>query len=161
MVPFSFPQPLLKSRVMNKYTSSSATVGVWAPGAWGLESDVFTLSCLPAFLIILIPAPVFPSFPSVFKNRGWFMAARRKAKLPNEPNFKMPFPQLNIDDFPFSLVFETCKKVSILCYFHAVSGRLWGSYRSKTSVQCLWSSVVKKWSPWCRSSAGVDHRPSR
>jgi hypothetical protein len=72
MVPFSFPQPLLKSRVMNKYISSSATVGVWAPGAWSLELDVFILSCFPAFLI-LISVPVFPScpsFPSVFKNRG-------------------------------------------------------------------------------------------
>jgi hypothetical protein len=54
---------------MNKYKSLSATVGVQIPGAWGLESDVFTLSCLPAFLI-LIPVPVFPSFPYVFKNRG-------------------------------------------------------------------------------------------
>jgi hypothetical protein len=33
MVPFSFPEPLLKSRVMNEYISSSATVGVWALGA--------------------------------------------------------------------------------------------------------------------------------
>jgi hypothetical protein len=69
MVPFSFSQTLLKSRVMNKYRSSSATVGVWAPGVWSLELDVFILSCFPAFLI-LIPVPVFPSFPSVFKNRG-------------------------------------------------------------------------------------------
>ena len=86
--PVFFHQALLKSRVMNKYKSSFATVGVWAPGAWGLESDVFTLSCLPAFLI-LIPVPVFPSFPSVFKNRGWFMAAQKKAKLPNEPKLKI------------------------------------------------------------------------
>jgi hypothetical protein len=91
MVPFSFNHPLLKSRVMNKYKSSSATVGVWTSGAWGLESDVFTIFCLPAFLI-LIPVPVFPSFPpfpSVFKNRGWFMAAQKKAKLPNEPKLKI------------------------------------------------------------------------
>jgi hypothetical protein len=119
MVPFSFPQPLLKSRVMNKYISSSATLGVWVPWAWGWELDVFILSCFPAFLI-LIPVPVFPSFPSVFKNRGWFMAARRKAKLPNEPNFKMPFPQLNIGDFPFSPVFETCKKQVKTCQFCAI-----------------------------------------
>jgi hypothetical protein len=46
MVPFSFPQPRLKSLVMNKYISSSATVGVWA---WGLELDVFILSCFPYF----------------------------------------------------------------------------------------------------------------
>jgi hypothetical protein len=74
---------------MNKYKLSSATVGVWTPGTWGLESDVFILSCLPAFLI-LIPVPVFPALPSVFKNknRGWFMAAQKKAKLPNEPKLK-------------------------------------------------------------------------
>jgi hypothetical protein len=57
---------------MNKYISSSATVGVWAPGAWCLELDVFILSRFPAFLI-LISVPVFPSFPSfasVFKNKG-------------------------------------------------------------------------------------------
>jgi hypothetical protein len=72
---------------MNKYTSPSATVGVWTTGAWGWELDVFILSCFPAFLI-LISATVFPSFPSVFKNRGWFMAAQRKAKLPNKPNLK-------------------------------------------------------------------------
>ena len=100
MVPFSLPELLLKSRVMNKYKSLSATVGVQLPGALGLESDVFTLSCLPAFLI-LIPVLVFPSFPSVFKNRGPGSSVMlvalvhgrpKRAKLPNEPNLKMPFP---------------------------------------------------------------------
>jgi len=72
MVPFSFHQPLLKSRVMNKYISSSAKVGVRTPGALGLESDVFTLSCFPAFLILISVSvfPSCPSFPSVSKNRG-------------------------------------------------------------------------------------------
>src|ERR1700721_264009 len=72
MVPFSFHQALLKSRVMNKYISSSATVGVRTPGALGLESDVFTLSCFPVFLILISVSvfPSCPSFPSVSKNRG-------------------------------------------------------------------------------------------
>jgi hypothetical protein len=87
MVPFSFRQPRLKSRVMNEYISSSATVGVWALGAWGLELDVFIRPGFPAFLILISVSvfPSSPSFPSISKNRG----------------------------------------------------------------------------PWCRSSAGVDHRPSR
>ena len=134
MVLFSFPQPLLKSRVMNKYTSSSATVGVWTTGAWGLELDVLILSCLPAFLI-LISVPVFPSFPlfpSVFKNRGWFTAAPRKAKLPNEPNLKMPFPfkTLAISHFhPFSKQVKNGKKASISCSFQAVYGSFSGQKR--------------------------------
>jgi hypothetical protein len=93
---------------MNKYKSSSATVGVWTPGAWGLESDVFILSCFPAFLI-LIPVPAFPSlpsFPSVFKNRASMMSiidrhaghaggrSKQKAKLPNEPNLKTAPPAI-------------------------------------------------------------------
>ena len=161
MVPFSFPRPLLKSRVMNKYISSSATVGVWAPGPWGWELDVFILSCVPAFLI-LISVPVFPSFSSVFKNRGpasrwsrWLMAAQRKAKLPNEPNLEMPFPAktLAISHFHlFSKQVKNGKKVSILRSFHAISDRLWGIYRSETAILRLWRTVVKKWGPWCRSS---------
>ena len=131
MVPFSLLEVLLKSRVMNKYKSLSATVGVQIPGAWGLESDVFTLSCLPAFLI-LISVPVFPSFPSVFKNRGWFTAAPRKAKLPNEPNLKMPFPfkTLAISHFhPFSKQVKNGKKASISCSFQAVYGSFSGQKR--------------------------------
>ena len=90
MVPFSFPQPLLKSRVMNKYTSSSATVGVWTTGAWGLELDVLILSCLPAFLI-LISVPVFPSFPlfpSVFKNRGVVHGRPKKGEITKRTQLK-------------------------------------------------------------------------
>ena len=55
MVPFSFPQPLLKSRVTKKHFS---TIEVWTPGVWRLKLGAFALSCLPAFLI-LIPVPVF------------------------------------------------------------------------------------------------------
>ena len=55
MVPFSFPQPLLRSRVMKKHSS---TIEVWTPGGWCLKLGAFALSCLPAFLI-LIMAPVF------------------------------------------------------------------------------------------------------
>jgi hypothetical protein len=86
-------RPSRWSQVMNKYKSSSATVGVWTLGAWGLESDVFTLSCLPAFLI-LIPVPVFPSFPpfpSVFKNRGpasrWW-PPQKKGEITKRTQFK-------------------------------------------------------------------------
>jgi hypothetical protein len=80
--------------------SSPATLGVWATGAWDLELDVFILSCFPAFLI-LIPVPVFPSFPSVFKNKGSTVSiidrhaggrSKQKAKLPNEPNLKTAPP---------------------------------------------------------------------
>jgi hypothetical protein len=106
MVPFSFPQTLLKSRVMEKYTSSSATVGVWVLGAWGLELDVFILSCFPAFLILIsVPVfPSFPSFPSVFKNRGSTVSiidrhAGKTQKRLNEPNSKNANPLSNIDDF--------------------------------------------------------------
>jgi hypothetical protein len=62
MVPFSFPQTLLKSRVMKKHSS---TFEVWTPGVWRLKSGAFALSCLLAFLI-LIPSPVFDlcSMPS-------------------------------------------------------------------------------------------------
>jgi hypothetical protein len=54
MVPFSFLQPLLKSRVMKKHSS---TIEVWRPGIWRLELGAFALSCFLAFLIlILVPS---------------------------------------------------------------------------------------------------------
>jgi hypothetical protein len=61
MVPFSYIQGLLNSRVMNNYSSP---VEVWVLGASDIsEASVsafgaFALSCLPAFLI-LTPVPVF------------------------------------------------------------------------------------------------------
>jgi hypothetical protein len=62
MVPFSFKSELSYSRVMKKYSS---TLEVWTPGAfseaWYLHVDVFALSCLPAFLII-IPTQNFRGF---------------------------------------------------------------------------------------------------
>ena len=92
MVPFSYFQVLLKSRVMKErsWPSSPATVGVWAPGAWGLELDVLILSCFPAFLI-LISVPVFPSFPSVFKNRGpWCRSSTVTLVSGDLSHFKVP-----------------------------------------------------------------------
>jgi hypothetical protein len=57
MVPFSFPQPLLKSRVMNKHSS---TIEVWMPGVWRLKLGAYAHSCLPAFLILIMaPLSVF------------------------------------------------------------------------------------------------------
>jgi hypothetical protein len=62
------------------------------------------------------------------------MAAPRKAKLPNEPNLKMPFPfkTLAISHFhPFSKQVKSGKKESISCYFQAVSDCLCVVYRQK------------------------------
>ena len=57
MVPFSFPQPPLKSRVMKKYSS---TIEVSTPGVWRLKLGAFAHSCLPAFLILIMaPLSVF------------------------------------------------------------------------------------------------------
>ena len=90
MVPFSFKPELSYSRVMNKYTSSSATVGVWTLGTWGLELDVFILSCFPAFLIsISVPVfPSFPLFPSVFKNRGVVHGRPKKGEITKRTQLK-------------------------------------------------------------------------
>ena len=72
MVPFSFPQTLLKSRVMQEHLTDVLNGGIngfldkWVPGAdhrlmsiigrhAGLESDAFARSCLLAFLMV-IPA---------------------------------------------------------------------------------------------------------
>jgi hypothetical protein len=140
---------------MNKYISSSATVGVWAPGAWSLELDVFILSCFPAFLI-LISVPVFPSFPSVFKGGSSVTLVTlvhgrpKKAKLPNEPNSKVQIPLLNTGDFPFSPVFETGKKMgkkaSISRYLRVI-------YRSKTAILRL-CAPTKPW--WRRFVAAME-----
>jgi hypothetical protein len=87
MVPFSFTQPLLKSRVMNTYTSSSAPVEVWkfpAQGFSGARSwgfGAFALSCFRAFLI-LIPAPVFRVYPVLVASRSFLKTQKRL----NEPN---------------------------------------------------------------------------
>jgi hypothetical protein len=59
MVPFSFPQPLLKSRVMNKHSS---TIEVWTSGVWRLQLGTFAHSCLLAFLIV-IPSSDFCLYP--------------------------------------------------------------------------------------------------
>jgi hypothetical protein len=154
MVPFSWNEAMLKSRVMNKYTSSSATVGVWIPGAWGLELDVFILSCFPAFLI-LIPVPVFPSFPSVFKGGSSVTLVTlvhgrpKKAKLPNEPNSKVQIPLLNTGDFPFSPVFETGKKWVKKRQFHAI----YGSFIGQKLPFCAFAPLPNPgggdlWPPW-------------
>jgi len=72
MVPFSFPQTLLKSRVMKEHLTDVLNGGIngfldkWVPGAdhrlvsiidrhAGLESGAFARSCLLAFLMV-IPA---------------------------------------------------------------------------------------------------------
>ena len=65
MVPFSFPQLLLKSRVMKEHLTGVLDAEIngfldnWvqrhAGGAWSLESGAFALSCLLAFLMV-IPA---------------------------------------------------------------------------------------------------------
>ena len=61
MVPFSYFQGLINSRVMKKH---SPIFEVWTLGAsdfseaWRLQLGTFALSCLPAFLIV-IPVPVF------------------------------------------------------------------------------------------------------
>jgi hypothetical protein len=55
MVPFSFPQPLLKSRVMQKYLTGALDDGInglldnWVQRHAGLELGAFALSCLPYF----------------------------------------------------------------------------------------------------------------
>ena len=65
MVPFSFHQGLLKSRVMKEYLTGALDDGIngfwdhWVQrhtgGAWSLESGAFALSCLLDFLMV-IPA---------------------------------------------------------------------------------------------------------
>ena len=65
MVPFSFPKPRLKSRVMKEYSIGvlddeiNGFLDHWvqrdASGAGSLESGAFALSCLFAFLMV-IPA---------------------------------------------------------------------------------------------------------
>jgi hypothetical protein len=54
---------------------------------------------------------------------------KQKAKLPNEPNLKMPFSfkTLAISHFhPFSKQVKNGKKASISCYFQAVYGSFIG-----------------------------------
>jgi hypothetical protein len=64
MVPFSYFQGLINSRVMKKY---SLPVEMWTLGfldiseAWHLPSGAFAHSCLPAFLILIL-APNFREF---------------------------------------------------------------------------------------------------
>jgi hypothetical protein len=56
----------------------------------------------------------------------------------------MPFPAktLAISHFhPFSKQVKNGKKVSILRYFHAISGRLWGIYWSEIAVLRLWPTI--------------------
>ena len=48
MVPFSFPQPLLKSRVMKEHSS---TIEAWMPQVWRLYQ---VLLPFPAFLLSLL-----------------------------------------------------------------------------------------------------------
>ena len=124
MVPFSFPQPLLKSRVMKKHSS---TIEVWTPEVWSLKLGAFTLSCLPAFLIV-IPAPAFRLYsappclwpirlrPSVVKNNGVHGVDHRPSrwlktqKRLNEPNSKNANHLVNIDDLTNFDFFEKRKR---------------------------------------------------
>ena len=89
MVPFSFPQPLLKSRVMKKLSSN---IEVWTPGVWRLKLGAYAHSCLPAFLIV-IPALAFCLYPVA--NRPLLKTQKRL----NEPNSKNANHLVNIDDF--------------------------------------------------------------
>jgi len=62
------------------------------------------------------------------------MAAQKKAKLPNEPNLKMPFfaKTLAFSHFhPFSKQVKNGKKVSISCRFQTVFILFRVVYRSK------------------------------
>ena len=87
------------------------------------------------------------------------MAALKKAKLPNEPNLKMTFPAktLAISHFhPFSKRVKTGKKVSVLCYFHAISDRLWVIYRSEIAVLRLWSRRLLR----IQTKSNLETRPN-
>ena len=87
MVPFSWNETMLRSRVMNNYTSLSATVEVWTPEGWvfsgarRLEFGAFALSCFRAFLILIL-APVFHAYsvPVAIPLRAhpWFTKEKNK-----------------------------------------------------------------------------------
>ena len=100
MVPFSFPQPLLKSRVMNKHSS---TIEVWTSGVWRLQLGAYAHSCLPAFLI-LIMAPAFRLYPVA--NHLLLKIQKRL----NEPNSKNTNHLVNIDDLTHFDFFKKLKR---------------------------------------------------
>jgi hypothetical protein len=182
MVPFSFPEPLLKSQVMKERSLPflvahevwnqvllpfpAFLLSLWSfrpvrekprnPAKSNLitpnqsKSNLFFLFQLltPKFWLLNSGVPGVNHRPS-----RWFMADQRKAKLPNEPNLKMSFSSktLAISRFnPFSKQVKSGKKSVNFVLFHAISGRLWGIYRSETAILRLWPSVVKKLGPASR-----------
>src|ERR1700679_705673 len=85
MVPFSYFQNLLNSWVMNNHSSP---VEAWTPGAsdfseaWRLQLSIFVLSCLPAFLIlILVPVFCLYSVPLCLCGQSAFVSLRIRSWL--------------------------------------------------------------------------------
>jgi hypothetical protein len=86
MVPFSFPQPLLKSRVMKERSWPSSPLA----GAKPLSSEAFAKEDRrrgDLWLLLLRP--------TVVKKFGPASRWLKKPKLPNEPNLKTAPPAIS------------------------------------------------------------------
>ena len=154
MVPFSFPQPLLKSRVM--------------------KERLLTLSPLTgAKRATQLPHGVlhFPNGVHGVDHRPsrW----QKTQKRLNEPNSKNANPPLNIDDFtnfdffkkwkrthfnPIPTQFLSLKPIHILVMLVARAARTsWATHLHTPNSQLL-NNWVQRHAGWVH---GVDHRPSR